>query len=66
MNFRTISISTVAALLIAASQAGAQEANHHQHGAVSGQSVNDGHDEQRSGRDVWVDDAKHDERPGDP
>ena len=26
----------------------------------------DGHDEQRSGRDVWVDDAKHDKRPGDP
>jgi hypothetical protein len=40
MTFRTISISTVAALLIAASQAGAQEANHHQHGAPSGQSAN--------------------------
>ena len=40
MNFRTMSLATVATLLLAASQAGAQQANHHQHGAPSGQSMN--------------------------
>ena len=35
-----MSISMVTALLVVASQAGAQQVNHHQHGPVSGQSVN--------------------------